>query len=86
MNKRAILSYLQSLYIDKNLNITQYLRGLTEDKVNTLEDILISYDFQAGSYTENYDKNPQRIEVFIDRFTLSQQTVCSAKITPPYPP
>jgi ubiquinone/menaquinone biosynthesis C-methylase UbiE/uncharacterized protein YbaR (Trm112 family) len=38
-------------------NIIQYLRGLDNQEGNTIEDILISYDFQAGSYIQYYLKN-----------------------------
>ncbi len=35
-------------------NLMQYLRELDGRSTNTIDDILISYDFQAGSYTELY--------------------------------
>ena len=33
-------------------NIIEYLKSLKKTRQNDISDILISYDFQAGSYTE----------------------------------
>jgi ubiquinone/menaquinone biosynthesis C-methylase UbiE len=38
-------------------NIIQYLKSKSKTKKNALEDILISYDFQSGTYIEHYYKN-----------------------------
>lgn len=38
-------------------NLMQYLRDLDQRSTNTVEDILISYDFQAGSYVKGYCEN-----------------------------
>ena len=38
-------------------NILKYLRSLKNINFNDKEDILISYDFQAGSYTRFYEQN-----------------------------
>lgn len=51
MQKKAALAKIKEIY-DKGGNIIQYLRGEKEE--NDTEDIMISYDFQAGSYTRNY--------------------------------
>ena len=51
MQKKAILAKVKEIY-DKGENMMQYLRGEKEE--NSTEDIMISYDFQAGSYTKNY--------------------------------
>lgn len=57
MNKLALLKRIKELYEQKNQNITQYLRELTNTQQNTTEDILISYDFQAGQYTKAFKEN-----------------------------
>ncbi len=54
MDKRKILARIKELYEKENVNIIEYLKKLDMSKENTLEDIMISYDFQAGSYTELY--------------------------------
>lgn len=38
-------------------NIIQYLKSLDGNVQNSIEDILISYDFQAGSYVRHYKEN-----------------------------
>lgn len=35
-------------------NIIKYLKGTSNKKQNTIEDILISYDFQSGSYVKGF--------------------------------
>ena len=44
----------------KGGNMIMYLKGLNQSKSNTIEDILISYDFQSGSYIKGFANNPQR--------------------------
>lgn len=60
MDKFGLLSRIQNLYTEQNVNITNYLKELSDSKENTLEDILISYDFQAGTYTKAYTENPDK--------------------------
>ena len=55
MEKRAMLNRIKELY-NNGENIIKSLRG--EDPTS-IEDIMISYDFQAGSYTDKYYKNPK---------------------------
>ncbi len=57
MKKMSILNRIKDLY-DRNENIMKYLRSLDASTVNSIEDIAISYDFQAGAYTESYQKDP----------------------------
>lgn len=57
MDKLRMLHRIKELY-SENKNITQFLREFNDDKLATVEDILISYDFQAGSYIEGYKRNP----------------------------
>lgn len=49
MEKFDILDRIKELY-DRGENIIGYLKSLDQRDKNTIEDILISYDFQAGSY------------------------------------
>lgn len=53
-----LLNRIKQLY-QENTNVIQYLRNLDGREQNAVEDILISYDFQAGTYTEKYLANPQ---------------------------
>ena len=57
MNKYALLEAVQRLYKESNVNIIQYLKKRTNSKQNNLEDIMISYDFQAGKSEEAYKSN-----------------------------
>lgn len=58
MDKLKILNRIKQVY-ENNGNIIEYLKDLEGRKYNSLEDILISYDFQAGSYIESYEKQPK---------------------------
>lgn len=57
MNKIKLLNRINKLYKDDNINIIKYLKDIYNKKNNLLEDIMISYDFQAGSYVEKFNKN-----------------------------
>lgn len=56
MKKFKQLQRIKELY-SKGENIIQYLKSIGGNECNTIEDILISYDFQAGSYVEGFSKN-----------------------------
>ena len=47
MEKYNLIETIKSLY-GKGENIIQYLRESENRTFNTIEDILISYDFQSG--------------------------------------
>ncbi|MDR3602245.1 MAG: methyltransferase domain-containing protein [Desulfosporosinus sp.] len=57
MEHKKILSRIKSLY-SENTNIIKYLKELDKSNINSIEDILISYDFQAGTYYQDYKKDP----------------------------
>ncbi len=57
MYKYALLESVQRLYKELNVNIIQYLKKITNSNQNSVEDIMISYDFQAGTYVEDYKSN-----------------------------
>ncbi|RDW20777.1 methyltransferase domain-containing protein [Oceanobacillus chungangensis] len=57
MEKLKILQRINELYAN-NQNIIKYLKELDGNERNAIEDILISYDFQSGTYIESYKTNP----------------------------
>lgn len=54
MNKE--LAKIKEIY-ESGQNIIEYLRKQENRKINSFEDIMISYDFQAGTYADNYYKH-----------------------------
>lgn len=60
MDKLKQLQLIAKLY-SRGENIIQYLRSINDSKSNSIEDIMISYDFQAGSYIKNYVENKEYI-------------------------
>jgi ubiquinone/menaquinone biosynthesis C-methylase UbiE len=61
MEKFKQLQKIKELY-SKGENIIQYLKSIGKNEKNTVEDILISYDFQSGSYIQSFSKNKEYIE------------------------
>lgn len=55
MNKMKMLNNIKKSYLEGE-NIIKYLKKIENRKENSIEDILISYDFQAGTYIENFKK------------------------------
>lgn len=66
--KLALTRHVARIYAQGE-NIMQNLRSLgsegDQDR-NSLEDILISYDFQAGTYIEGYERDPSYLERYTD--------------------
>lgn len=58
MDNFRILNLINELYKNSG-NIMEYLRNNNSDNFNTVEDIMISYDFQAGSYIKFYNENKE---------------------------
>jgi len=56
MNKYRFLTQIKEQY-DLGNNVIGFLKKLDNSTTNSLEDILISYDFQAGSYVKGYRAN-----------------------------
>lgn len=52
---------------DQQKNIIQHLRQNGGADANSTSDILISYDFQAGSYIQSYNNNPKFRDDFADK-------------------
>lgn len=57
MEKFKQLKKIKEIY-DSGGNIIQYLKSIGNNDTNSIEDILISYDFQSGSYIKQYSENP----------------------------
>jgi len=55
MEKIRVLAKIKEIYEQKQ-NIIRFLKEMDERKYNTVEDIRISYDFQAGTYTDRYHR------------------------------
>lgn len=58
MEKFKQLAKIKEIY-SKGENIIKYLKGKKANEQNTIEDILISYDFQAGSYIKAFSDDSE---------------------------
>lgn len=65
--KLTILNRVKELYEKENKNIIEYLKNISNQTNNTVEDILISYDFQAGVYSEAYYREPYKRDLTSDK-------------------
>lgn len=81
MNKISLLHKIQKLYENDNINIIQYLKEVSNMKQNTTEDIMISYDFQAGNYVDSYLKDMKKKEIFLSRLVNVFETLPGRKRT-----
>jgi hypothetical protein len=63
MEKINLIQKVKSLY-DNGENIIDYLKKIANREQNTIEDILISYDFQAGTYIKYAQDNPEHINKY----------------------
>lgn len=63
MEKFKHLQRIRELYMNGG-NIIQYLKSIGDNDLNTMEDILISYDFQSGSYIQYFSKNQEYINLY----------------------
>lgn len=63
MEKFKQLQKIKELYSNGE-NIIQYLKSIGNNEKNTIEDILISYDFQSGSYIQGFSKNKEYLEKY----------------------
>jgi ubiquinone/menaquinone biosynthesis C-methylase UbiE/uncharacterized protein YbaR (Trm112 family) len=63
MDKYKQLQKIKELY-DKGENIIQYLKKTGNNESNSIEDILISYDFQSGSYIKGFSQNKEYIDKY----------------------
>lgn len=58
MEKFKQLAKIKEIYTNGE-NIIKYLKSINSNDLNTIEDILISYDFQSGSYIKGFSNNPE---------------------------
>src|SRR5688572_21787737 len=63
MDKIDLIPKLRELY-SRGENIIQFLKNQGGKDLNTIEDILISYDFQAGSYIKFAAENPKYVDAY----------------------
>jgi len=59
MDKFSLLNRIKQLYTEKNINIIKFLKQECNESSNDIADILISYDFQAGTYIKSFFENEQ---------------------------
>jgi ubiquinone/menaquinone biosynthesis C-methylase UbiE/uncharacterized protein YbaR (Trm112 family) len=57
MFKNKILSQIKDIY-KQGGNITKFIKETEQNEHNTKESILLSYEYQAGSYVSSYKMNP----------------------------
>jgi hypothetical protein len=73
-SKLALTRHIAELYA-RGENVMANLRSLSGSSggksSNTVEDIMISYDFQAGSYIRSYEQNP----AYLDSYTAELRNV-----------
>jgi len=58
MKKFKQLKKIKEVY-SRGENMIKYLKSIGQNKSNAIEDILISYDFQSGSYIKGFANNPR---------------------------
>lgn len=67
MDKLKLLERIEKLYKNQNINIIQYLKTFDEkNELNSVEDIMISYDFQAGTYVKGYNENRKQSDNYVN--------------------
>lgn len=90
MNKLKLLARIKELYETEGTNIIEYLKSIDSLKQNTIEDIMISYDFQAGSYTNQFfsdceirtkkKEQVEKIASIIDALPCGHQSIFEAGV------
>ena len=65
MSAKNKLPHLKKLY-EKGVNIIDYLKNEHSDNQVRSEDILLSYDLQAGTYTKFAKQNQSYITKYVD--------------------
>lgn len=59
MDKFSLLNRIKQLYTESNINIMEFLKQENDENSNDIADILISYDFQAGTYIKDFLERQQ---------------------------
>lgn len=70
MNLLKELAKIKDIY-KEGKNIIAYIKNRTDSENNSLESIMISYDFQAGSYIDYCNKHPE----YINKYTQALAAV-----------
>ena len=70
MNLLKELAKIKDIY-KEGKNIIAYIKNRTDSENNSLESIMISYDFQAGSYIDYCNNHPE----YIDKYTQALANV-----------
>ncbi|MEF2968098.1 methyltransferase domain-containing protein [Paenibacillus sp. M1] len=65
INNLKMLSELKHRFSNRE-NIIRFLKNNTGSKMNSVSDILISYDLQAGSYIRGYYKDRSKRDLFAE--------------------
>lgn len=84
-----VLHDVKKIY-EEGGNIIDYFRMLDEKENTSVEDILISYDFQAGTYIQNYyenmearnfyDKVAQEVQWIHGQLSAENPTICEVGV------
>jgi len=64
MSKLALIRRIKELF-DRGENVIEFLK-CDGDRFNDVESIMISYDFQAGTYTKLADQNAKYLDQYTD--------------------
>lgn len=78
MDKLKMLKHIKSIY-NSNENVIHYLKSSFNQDRNTLEDIMISYDFQAGTYTKRYEDCPDYYDKLVSQLAKEIETLDCSK-------
>ncbi len=61
--EKHLLFTIRDIY-EKGGNIIEYLKQSKQTDINSIEDIMISYDFQAGTYIKYADHNKEYVQAY----------------------
>lgn len=89
MKNIEIIKKIEQMYF-RGGNIIKYLKKLENRRENDINDIMMSYDFQAGSYVEAFTNDiklknikisqSKKIAAIIDSFSQSINTILEAGV------
>lgn len=78
MYSYKLIKEIEQIY-KNNGNILENMKKINNAKYNTEEGIMISYDFQSGTYIENYKQDRKAAEVVWNDILNYLQKYCSDK-------
>jgi len=76
MEKFRYIQKVKEVYSNGG-NIIDYLKRASNSNVNTVEDIMISYDFQAGTYIKFYYQNKEYYENYCSSLAKVINGLCN---------